>query len=92
MSIDQIVTINLRHNGGYYFVDRDRFHAAEINRAFPQETWTAFDVVPQNGVIVAKRARQTRFSGPENGNRRNAQQSRQMHGASVVSQKQLAGS
>jgi hypothetical protein len=69
---------------------RDRNHATEIERAFPQKTGTAFDMVPENAMPVTQWAGTLRFGGTKNRNRRNAKQIRQVHRSGIVSEQEIA--
>lgn len=48
-----------RQHSASYFLCGDSFHAAEINWAFAEKTWAAFDVVSQDSVTVTERPGQT---------------------------------
>src|SRR5205814_8078648 len=83
-------TVELRGNSGDNFFDADRFHAAEIDGAFAQETGTAFDLMPKNVVTKSQRPGQPRLGRSENGDNRNSDERRQVHRAGVVRQQQRA--
>src|SRR5437588_10154099 len=89
-SARSLPSIQLRGNSGDNFLDADRFHAAKINRAFAEEAGAAFDLVAQNTMSGAEGTGETRLGRTEDGDDGNAQERRQVHGASVVGEKQRA--
>ena len=78
--------LNPRNNFGA----RHRSHATEVERAFPQKTGTAFDMMPKNPVPLTQWARSLRFGRTENRNRRNAKQIGQMHCSGIVGKQEVA--
>jgi hypothetical protein len=72
-------------NIGNNFSAGDRMHAAEIERAFPQKTRAALDMMPKNAMALAQRTGSPRFGRPENRDRGNPQQCREMHCPGIVS-------
>ena len=72
------------------FGARHRSHATEIERAFPQKTGTAFDMMPKNPVPLTQWARSLRFGRTENRNRGNAKQIGQVHCPGIVSKQEIA--
>src|SRR6516165_4168611 len=70
---ERLLAASCQHlfNSGDHLSARDRVHATKIERAFPQETGTAFDVMPKNPMPLTQWPRALRFSRTENRNRRN---------------------
>src|SRR6266571_7596898 len=88
LRVDRITYSQDRHHSRDHFLDTDRFHAAKINRAFAQETGTAFHLVTQHDMTISERSRQARLGRAENRNHRNSEQSRDMHCTRIVGQEQ----
>src|SRR6476469_3624109 len=74
-------SIQLSRDSGDHFFDFDSFHAPKINRAFPQETRTAFDLVANDVMAQAQRTSEPRFGRSEHRNDGHPDQRREMHGS-----------
>src|SRR5438105_4600465 len=82
--------IELRRNSADNFFDIDGIHAAEIDRAFPEKTGTALDLMADDIVSATERTGEARFGGTENRDHGNADERGEMHRAGVVGEKQRA--
>src|SRR5438128_965366 len=88
LRVDRITSSQDRHHSRDHFLDTDRFHAAKINRAFAQETGTAFHLVTQHAMTLSERSGRARPGRAENRNHRNSEQSRHMHCTRIVGKEQ----
>jgi hypothetical protein len=73
------------------FLDGDGLHATEIDRTFAKKTGTAFDMMPNDHVPIAKGRGLQRLGRTEDGNGWDPEKCGQMHGASVVCEQETAG-
>ena len=78
--------LNFRDNFGA----RHRSHATEVERAFPEKTGTAFDMMPKNPMPLSQWRGALRFARTENRYRGNAKQVGQVHCPGIVSKEEVA--
>ena len=79
-----------RGNGVGDFVDRDRFHASEIDRAFAQKAGAAFHLMSNNAMPGPERTGKAWFGRSEEGHDGDSEDRGEMHRPGIVREEQRA--
>src|SRR5438046_2860187 len=66
------------------FIHAHRLHAAQIDRAFAQVAWAAFDQTTKDAMVGAQRAGVDWLSGTKDGGHACSDRGREMHGPRIV--------